>query len=323
MDLIIKPTELCNFKCTFCSSTDISEESADILELQVIYDFIDNNPDTNTIIVNGGDPLMMKPDYYWSILDYIEDKDITLSFTTNLWPFYIKPEKWVKLFNHSKVGINTSFQYGVGRLKGDYSIFTEEDFWNVSDSMLKYVGYRPDFISVVVEGEQDVAIKNVELAKKMGVECKLNYAMASGEQERPLLLAEVYKIYLDIYHKGLGYWEYNTKDIIKSMRNEGTACPRNRRCDEGIRCLQPDTLEYTCGAFADDKEYPIGDSFKENLNLLSMTDRCFTCALFNLCNGCAKTIKDHKKFNMAETHCFEMKQIETKLLGMNEEGIIK
>jgi sulfatase maturation enzyme AslB (radical SAM superfamily) len=318
MDLIIKPTELCNFKCTFCSSTDIAEDSTSILELDVIYDFLDKNPDTNTIIVNGGDPLMMPPAYYWSILDYIKDTKTTVSFTTNLWPFYVKPEKWLDIFKHPQVGVNTSFQYGTGRLKGDYTVFTEEDFWGVSDSMLKYVGYRPDFIAVVVEGEESLAIKNVELAKKMDVECKLNYAMASGDQDKPLLLASIYRIYLEIYDRGLGKWEYNTKDIIKSINNEGTACPKNRTCEEGIRCLQPEQPQYTCGAFADDKEYPIGESFREDLNLLSMTDSCFTCPLFNLCNGCAKTIKDHKRFNMQHTHCFEMKQIEKQLLEMNE-----
>ena len=31
MDLIIKPTELCNFKCTFCSSTKISKNKKDEL----------------------------------------------------------------------------------------------------------------------------------------------------------------------------------------------------------------------------------------------------------------------------------------------------
>jgi MoaA/NifB/PqqE/SkfB family radical SAM enzyme len=320
MDLIIKPTELCNFKCTFCSSTDISEEHANKLDLREIYDFLDKHPDTETIIVNGGDPLMMDPEYYWDIIRYLDKKEMntTISFTTNLWPFYVSPEKWKDLFNHDRLGIATSFQYGGGRLKGDLSIFTEEDFWKVSDSMLKYVGYRPDFISVVVEGESSLAIKNVILAKKMGVECKLNYAMASGDQARPLLLANIYRIYVEIYKAGLAEWEYNTKDIIKSMRNESTACPRNRRCDEGIRCIQPDGDEYTCGAFGDDKEYPVGDSFREDPELLSMNNMCFSCNLFNLCNGCAKTIKDHKRFNMHNTHCFEMKQLEADLLEMRD-----
>jgi hypothetical protein len=200
-------------------------------------------------------------------------------------------------------------------------VFTAEDFWNVSDAMLDHVGYRPGFISVVVDGEQDLAIKNVELAKEMDVECKLNYAMASGIQDRPLLLADTYRVYLDIYDMGLAEWEYNTKDIIKSMRNEATECPRNRSCETGIRCLQPDGDEYTCGAFADDKEYPVGDNFRDDPELLSMNDKCFTCPLFTLCNGCAKTIKDHKRFNMQGEHCFRMKEMQTELLEMRDVGL--
>lgn len=316
MDLIIKPTEACNFKCTFCSSTNISENNAKILDIQEIYTFLDKNPDTRTIIVNGGDPLMVNPSYYWDIIDYLDKKDMdtTISFTSNLWPFLKSPDKWVELFNHERMGISTSFQYGNGRLKGDYSVFTEDDFWEVSDAMLEHVGYRPDFISVVTEDELDIAIKNVELAKRMNVECKLNYAMASGDQYKPLLLADIYKIYLDIYDKGLTEWEYNTKDIIKSLNNVATACPRNRSCNQTIRCIQPDGDQYTCGAFADDKEYLIGNDFKDDIDLISMTSRCFTCELFNLCNGCAKTIKDHKRFNMNEQHCFEMTQLKNRLL---------
>jgi len=216
MDLIIKPTEACNFKCSFCSSSEISEDNAKVLDIKEIYKFLDENPDTRTIIVNGGDPLMIKPQYYWDIIDYLDKKDMptTISFTSNLWPFLKKHDKWKKLFNHKRMGVCTSFQYGGGRLKGDYSVFTEGDFWEVSDAMLEHVGYRPDFISVVVDGEQDMAIDNVKLAKEMGVECKLNYAMASGEQAKPLLLADIYRIYIEIYKQGLGQWEYNTKDII-------------------------------------------------------------------------------------------------------------
>ncbi len=323
MDLIIKPTEACNFKCTFCSSTDISEENAKVLDINEIYNFIDDNPDLATIIVNGGDPLMLDPKYYWGIIDKLEavGSKSTLSFTTNLWPFYVKPEKWKKLFLHPRVGVTTSFQYGGGRLKGDRTIFTEEDFWNVSDKMLKEIGYRPDFISVVVSEELDLAIKNVELAKEMDVECKLNYALASGVQGEPLLLADIYKVYIEIYERGLAKWEYNTKDIIKSMNNEDTACPRNRSCADGIRCIQPDGDQYTCGAFGDDKDYQLPLTFKDDPALLSMTNMCFTCSMFNLCNGCAKTIKDHKRHKINEKHCFEMKQLEKKLMEMKDSGL--
>ena len=79
--------------------------------------------------------------------------------------------------------------------------------------MLEYIGYRPDFISVITDENEKFAIKNVELAQKMsedqepketlhyfnphkkiGVECKLNYAMASGDQSSPYLLSKIYSL---------------------------------------------------------------------------------------------------------------------------------
>ena len=72
MDLIIKPTEVCNFKCTFCSSTKISENHTSVLDLEYVFKFLKRFPNTNTIIVNGGDPLMMKPKYYWDIIEYLD-----------------------------------------------------------------------------------------------------------------------------------------------------------------------------------------------------------------------------------------------------------
>jgi len=138
MELIIKPTEQCNFKCTFCSSTKIANTKTDVLSHDYIFKFLERYPDTNTIIVNGGDPLMMDPDYYWRIIDYLDKHEMSTSIalTTNLWPFYIKPSKWKDLFNNERVGVTTSFNYGDGRLKGDFSLFTVEDFWKCSDAML-------------------------------------------------------------------------------------------------------------------------------------------------------------------------------------------
>ena len=128
MDLIIKPTELCNFKCTFCSSTNITDNKNATLSVDQIFQFLERFPDTKTIIVNGGDPLMMSPAYYWKIIDWLDlhEYDTSVSFTTNLWPFYKNPEKWADLFNHERMGITTSFQYGGGRLKGDLTEFSEE-----------------------------------------------------------------------------------------------------------------------------------------------------------------------------------------------------
>lgn len=329
MELIIKPTEKCNFKCTFCSSTSIADDITDELSLSNIYRFLKRFPNTNTIIVNGGDPLMMKPSYYQKLLDHIEifNYPTDVAFTTNLWPFYVNPDKWIDIFRHPRIGITTSFHYGDSRLKGDFSVFTEEDFWAVSDKMLELVGYRPGFISVIDEANEHMALDNVRLAKKMGVECKLNYAMASGIQSRPYQLSKMYKLYLDVYEAGLTEWEFNTKQMIQRLRNEALMCPQNRECDSTIRALQPSGDYYSCGAFGDDREYTIdfekemnGEFFtplQKDLDIQTMHDGCYTCPMFQICNGCKKTVKDTKRHNMVEEHCTLMKQLAPRIIDAN------
>jgi radical SAM protein with 4Fe4S-binding SPASM domain len=329
MELIIKPTERCNFKCTFCSSTSIADDITDELHLTNIFKFLKRFPNTNTIIVNGGDPLMMKPSYYQKLLDHIEifNYPTTVAFTTNLWPFYMNPDKWIDIFRHPRIGITTSFHYGDSRLKGDYSVFTEEDFWAVSDKMLELVGYRPGFISVIDEANEATALDNVRLAKKMGVECKLNYAMASGIQSKPYQLSKMYKLYLDVYEAGLTEWEFNTKQMIKRLRNDALMCPQNRECDDTIRALQPSGDYYSCGAMGDDREYPIdfnremaGEFFRplqQDLEIQTMHDGCYTCPMFQICNGCKKTVKDTKRHNMVDEHCTLMKQLAPRIIDAN------
>lgn len=340
MELIIKPTERCNFKCTFCSSTHITDDKSAELDLDYIFKFLTRYPETHSIIVNGGDPLMMNPKYYWDIIEFLDSNNLSahISFTTNLWPFYKNPDKWIDLFRHERMGICTSFQYGGGRLKGDLTEFSEEDFWNVSNMMLDKVGYRPDFISVVTEENEHLAIKNVELAKQMGVECKLNYAFSSGppvkfkniimgQEGKPYMLAKIYEIYVKIWEMGLTEWEYNTKQMVKRLKGEGTTCPQNRECDSTIRTLQPSGDYYSCGAFGDDRQYPI-DFDKEmkgekifplqfQPELLNLKQSCFTCPMFQICNGCKKTITDLKNYNMVEQHCSKMKQLAPKIIEAN------
>lgn len=334
MELIIKPTESCNFKCTFCSSTNIADNKKSTLDIQYIKDFLTRFPQTHTIIVNGGDPLMMPFTYYWDIIDYLDSigSDCTLSLTTNLWAFYKKPSMWTDLFRHPRVGVSTSFNYGNTRKVTEKQVYTEEMFWKVSDLFLDRVGYRPDFISVISEENENTAIDNVLLAKKMGVECKLNYAMGSGAQSRPYQLSKIYKTYVEIYKQGLWPWEYNTKQLMLRLSGRANSCPQNRNCDDGIRAMNPEGDYYSCGSIADDREYPINfiKEVKENgplelplrqePELFSLKMDCLSCNLFEICNGCRKTIKDMKTHNMVDDHCKLMKILEADILAINKEN---
>lgn len=325
MDLIIKPTELCNFACTFCSSTDIAPEDdrAKVLDLEYVYKFLKRFPNTNTIIVNGGDPLMIDPQYYWELIAHLDKHNYpaSISFTSNLWPFLKNPEKWTPLFKHERMGITTSFNYGETRRITKNRVFTEADFWLVSDAMLKHIGYRPDFIAVINDDNDADAIANVQLAKRMNVECKLNYAMASGAQGKTYQLSKMYKLYLQIVELGLTSWEFNTKQMVRRLQSGSTCCPQNRSCDDGIRTIQPGGDYYSCGSFADDKLYPINfvteveksgpiqTPIQDDLMIDSMHSGCYTCPIFKICNGCRKTVKDHKRAGMVEEHCTLMKTL--------------
>lgn len=331
MELIIKPTEKCNFKCTFCSSTNITDDKDMTLDLEQVYRFLEKYPNTGTIIVNGGDPLMVPPSYYWELLDYIEAHNLptTLSLTTNLWAFKVKPEKWEQLFKHERVGVATSFNYGDTRRVTATQVFTEAMFWEISNLFLERVGYRPDFISVINDDNEDTAIDNVRLAKQMDVECKLNYAMASGDQIYPYQLSKIYQIYSQVYDNDLWKWEYNTKVLMRRLSTGAGSCPQNRSCDSGIRCIQPSGDYYSCGSFGDDREYPI--QFEQEMtgvvalplqidvDLLSMKVECLTCPMFDICNGCRKTIRDTKRAGMVESHCSLMKTLSSKLISINDE----
>lgn len=325
MDLIVKMTERCNFRCTFCSSTNIApdDDRGITLDLDYVWQFLKRFPDTNTIILNGGDPLMLDPQYYWDIINHCDEHGYParLSFTSNLWPFYKNPEKWAPLFRNERVGVTTSFNYGDTRRITATRVFTEKDFWDVSDAMLEHVGYRPDFISVINDDNEDSALDNVELAVKMDVECKLNYAMASGVQGKPYQLSKMYATYVEIAKRGWTTWEFNTKQMVERLIGGATCCPQNRNCDSGIRALNPGGDYYSCGSLADDKIYPIKfydevtmkgpvqTPLSDDLMLDAMHSGCYSCPNFNICNGCRKTIKDHKQHGIVEAHCTLMKTL--------------
>ena len=333
IELIIKPTELCNFKCTFCSSTDIVDDNLTTLELTRVFDFLRKYPNTNTIIVNGGDPLMMSPDYYWSLIKFLDDNNLksTISFTSNLWAFYKKPSMWEDLFKHERMGVATSFNYGDTRRVTETKVYTEDLFWKVSDLFLERIGYRPGFISVITDENEDTAIKNVELAQRMDVECKLNYGMASGAQSSPYQLSKIYQMYVDIYNRGLWPWEYNTKQMMHRLNGKANSCPQSRNCDDHIRCLQPSGDYYSCGAMGDDRLFPI-DFTQEVINgkfqrplqtapdISYLKDECIVCPMFQICNGCKKTVMDMKQHNVVESHCSLMKRLSPMIIDINEKS---
>lgn len=336
MELIVKITDHCDFGCTFCSSPLLSDDRKNVLDIQYIFDFLKRYPHTKTIIVNGGDPLMVPVSYYWEIINHLEENnyDACISFTTNLWNFYKNPDKWRDLFRHPRMYIATSFQYGDKRRLKNGQVYTESMFIDVAKKFREYVGYYPDFIAVIDEENVHKAVDTVRLARHLGVDCKVNYANASGDQKSSFPLSKIYDTYIQIWKAGLADWEFNTRQMANRLKGASTSCPLTRSCDEGIRVLQPDGKYYSCGSFGDDHSHAIDfDSevkqgnfhtpLQDDKNLAFLKTECLSCPMFEICNGCRKHIKDLKAESRVEEHCVKMKTLADDIIAINDTSDIQ
>jgi len=325
MDLIIKPTQACNFKCAFCSSNNIAESCQETLPLDTLFDFLKKH-DVFRIIVNGGDPLMMSPDYYWNMLKFIEDNDMNtrLSLTTNLWDFYLHPDKWKGLFCQPNVGVCTSFQYGGERRLANGEEFTEEKFRKVLAMFTENIGYVPMFIAVINKHNEDSVLDTVRLAKSVGTKCKINPAVQSGRSKDFYPLYKMYEHYLNIIDAGLGDYEENCRYIQQVMHSQKTCCPYARTCYKNIRCISPDGKLHSCGCFNDDHQvneaagertYELHEYGEKQIrkDYGYLKAECFGCSCFTLCNGCYKHIADIKRSGTIGEHCRAMHAIKGRL----------
>lgn len=312
MDLIINPTNKCNFNCSFCSASNI--ENNDLTSQETI-NFIDkykNNIDM--IIFNGGDPLMMPVKYYEEILSYIDSIDlknnIHISFTSNLLDFYRFPLKWKPIFTHDKVGVITSFQFGNKRKLKNNKVYTENMFIDTINEFESYIGYKPDFISVTDYTNREYVIKTVSLAKKLDIKCKINKAMMLGRETEYYPLYEYYKDLISIIDSDLYKYELNCKELLEYIKFGNRSCPLNTECYKSIRTLNPDNLEYQC-----DKSSMISNRYNLNncrcdkyrLENKFVKIDCISCKYFKICNSCSSYIREVRIMKDEDNFCNNMK----------------
>lgn len=337
MNLIIKPTEACNFSCTFCSSSYLVNDKKARLDLQYVYDFLKRFPETNKIFVVGGDPLMMPVEYYWEIINHIEENgyDITICFTTNLWDFWKKPQKWEELFRHPRMEIGTSFQYGDGRQITPGKVFTQEIFEEIYRLFKRHVPNKDlCFLAVIDESNKHRALDHVLLAKKLNTQCKITYANMSGKATSAFPVSEMADLYIQIWKAGLSEYEQSCYTQSERYRGIGVGCNIDRACDKSMRSLNPDGRYFSCGPLNDDldpeneidfKREMAGEMFfpVQNSKHKFLKEECFGCKMFEICNGCVKHIKDLKAMGAVERHCTKMKSIEKDFIEMAESSAIK
>lgn len=314
MELIIKPTGRCNFNCTFCSAGNLNIKHQEKVpeELKNILSII--KPDG--LIMTGGDPLLMSPEYYNELLKL---GSWNISFTTNLKDFYLYPDKWKTLLKNNRVSVCTSFQYGNNRLWDKNTIYTEDLFKKVMYKFNEYIGYFPPFIAVIDHTNEDFALKHLELAKELNTKCKLNGMLCLGKAKESYPKYKMIDIWLKAYELNLD--KYLDTEI--QFKYGGCSFNTNLMCKSTIRAFwltNTNKIIYgncedlaTGGEYIEiDKEKP--KIKKENISIKDLiSQKCLTCELCNLCNGCKKS-RDINKNTV--NFCEEMLKRKEKILKM-------
>lgn len=318
MDIIINPTNRCNFACTFCAASNLV--SKDITIEDTIKHIDPYKDKLGQIIINGGDPLMMNPEYYWELLKYINTLDhyVTISLTTNLWDFYQNPSKWKDLFKQRQIGVITSFQYGNKRRLRNQAVYDEELFLKVMICFKSHIGYKPNFISVIDYDNEDSILRTCKLAKDTRVECKINKVIVSGRNSSYYPRYRIFEKYIDIMNNGLGDYEMNCNLLNRFFRGLSTYCDLDRDCYKHIRCVNPDGIVTTCSYTAENYyksgfKYNIDDK-RNNPNKFALDYNyikadCMECEHFKLCNSCRVYVKEVRDNHDEDNYCDNMKRI--------------
>lgn len=300
MQLIIKPTSKCNFNCNFCSAKLLNIKHSTNVP-SVLKDYIKElNP--SDLIITGGEPLMIPKEYYEELLSL---GDWNISLTSNLGIFYKNPDYWTPLLKNDRIGVITSFQYGNDRIDGN-DVYTEEQFIKVINLFEEKIGYKPNFITVISEENEDKALDHILLAKRLGIKCKLNGILPMGLSKSYYPRYKMMNLYIKIIEMGLEDYEINCSERHLGKCNFNT----NLSCKDNIRACYVDFNNQLHKCFCEDL---LAEGFEGEYDNSYINDKCLTCELCRLCNGCMKTRLSEK---LDENHCQEMLKIKDKILEM-------
>lgn len=306
MQLIIRVTGKCNFDCSFCSAGGMSIEHPLHGVPEQIKKVIANLKPTS-IIISGGEPLMVDPGYY---LELLEIAKCSISITSNLKDFYHHPEKWREVLRRPEIGLVTSFNYGDTRKWDPNTPYSEEMFRKVVDLYNREIQRPLMFIAVIDESNEQFAVAHAQLAKDLDTVVRLNNATEQGRQKTTYPRYKMFQHYMDILDAGLGDYEIYTRN------RRFDQCPMNcgMLCQSSIRSCYVDVLGnlhyYQCceneelGGKLDPEndhpemipEYP---PLEEHVN-----GDCVFCPLYRLCNGCAS-----QRMLYPPEHCEEMRKL--------------
>lgn len=312
MELIAKVTSRCDMACTFCGAANTSYQDLTPEEIASVA----NKLNAQSIIIAGGEALLLPPTYYKKLLSLTTAH---IDFISNLKRFYLSPDEWTPIFTHPRISVCTSFNYGNTRLWDKNTVYTEAMFKEVMHLFKERVGYTPIFISVLDENNVNTWKQTVMLAKELDTKCRLNNALKIGRQAKLFPRYHLIKIWIEIVKRGWDKYEINSFE-----RGTGR-CPSNTNffCQSSIRVMRKnesgDIIFYNCDdmSWRDEEQLSIEEVYaNQHIEMQPkkvLTPNCYSCELFRLCNGCRSY---QQQIEDVETHCREMTAMKQDIIDL-------
>ena len=256
--------------------------------------------------LEGGDPLCVSPGYIQTIIDHVKQTqpDIQLiGITTNLWDFYKRPQKWLKIFQDPLVDVCTSFQFGKQRKITTNNIFDLDKFLSIYQLYNELVKKPLAFIAVLNEETEQYTIETVKLAKQLKTQCKINRQIQVGRAQSSYPFEKAIAQYCNIINHGLENYE-NNSFLLKQLLQYGStgldSCPFSRKCQSWQIAINPDGQK----TFCDFENSRLHLNLINKKNIVWINDvstvqskrliksDCLICKYFDICNGCKHTINE-------------------------------
>lgn len=292
--LCVKNLYKCNIECWYCSTNGNEVMSNDdVISLYRKYD-------PGEMLLIGGEPLFLTPEYYMKILD----SGCKFSIQSNL---TLYNNEWDKVFTHKNfTGLSVS-----GDKFKDF-----DEFYKVYSKVSEVI-YNPPVLILLTddyERSYNKAFFWIEKSQKYSIPIKINIIKPVGRAKKHvdklLRISEGYNIYshvLDEIDDLDLISPFN--DIIHSLKNGGISicpfCTGNCLKNKSIITIEPNMNEYHCPVLGDLKEGYYND-------ISYSTNECLYCEYFKLCQSCLErrwTVNYEKDLN----YCKEAKNMWRKL----------
>ena len=321
MQLIVKLTNFCNLRCTYCSEGDFSVPN--VMKKELFFKLVDDLDellqfvhDKNVeFLWHGGEPLSYLKDDLCEVMDYAIKKlgakyDVKFLMQTNL---TMLDDNWLDIIKKYKIGIGVSLDgyrdlHDANRITADNKPTFQLVYDNIK--VLKRNDIIPGIL-MVLNTVEDVDINQLfDLIEDLNVPCKIHPIIPCGRacerKDAERVSTNYVKLLKAIYIKMFEENRFLSIDPLENLvdailgRAEVRECSFAGNCGKTFLCIFADGGVGFCGRNSDDYNLKYGDLKTDSLlnlynsaNAMRIRNRqvyllendCKNCDDFALCHG--------------------------------------